>query len=157
MSCNHIRAYEYFIDSIGYDNCMFIGIECDSWKNFVEGKCSRYVVQLHSKLYLAISIVYFYSCAEDMSNCGIMGFYAFSNLNGSIPKRHKSLFLYTDEQKPFCTIHHRVTIVLSDLIESKKQGGDRGKFRMVLHGENDSSLNLDLNKEETFFEPGRYV
>jgi len=92
-----------------------------------------------------------------MSNCGIMGFYAFSNLNGSIPKRHKSLFLYTDEQKPFCTIHHRVTIVLSDLIESKKQGGDRGKFRMVLHGENDSSLNLDLNKEETFFEPGRYI
>ena len=42
------------------------------------------------------------------------------------------------------------------MTESKEQGGDRGKFIMVLHGENGSSVNLDLNKEESFFEPGRY-
>ena len=59
---------------------------------------------------LVISIVFFYSCAEDMSNCGIMGFYAFSTLNGSIPERHKKLYLYTDEKKPFCSTHYSVTI-----------------------------------------------
>ena len=26
LSCNHIRAYEYFIDSIKSENCQFIGI-----------------------------------------------------------------------------------------------------------------------------------
>ena len=48
-----------------------------------------------------------------------------------------------------------MTIVLADTIESKKQGGDRGNFRMVLNGENGSTVNLLLNKQETFFEPGR--
>ena len=91
-----------------------------------------------------------------MSNCGIMGFYAFSNLNGTMPTRHKSLYLYTDEHKPFCSIHYKVTIVLSDIIESKIQGGDRGKFQMILHGQNGSSIKFDLNHEEAFFEPGRY-
>ena len=67
LSCNHIRAYEYFIDSIKSENCQFIGIgknhtirihsitflmnyfiyfilfiECDSWKDFVAGECARY-------------------------------------------------------------------------------------------------------------------
>ena len=39
LSCNHIRAYEYFIDSIKTEDCQFIGIECESWQEFVEGKC----------------------------------------------------------------------------------------------------------------------
>ena len=45
--------------------------------------------------------------------------------------------------------------MLSDTPESLRQGGDRGNFRMVLHGEDDSSVNLLLNRQEAFFEPGR--
>ena len=53
-----------------------------------------------------------------------MGFSAFANLNGTKPKKHKTLYLFTDERKPFCAIHYRVTIVLSDTPESKIQGQD---------------------------------
>ena len=59
-----------------------------------------------------------------MDNCDLMGFSAFAKLNGTKPKRHKTLYLYTDERKPFCAIHYRVTIVLSDTPESKIQGQD---------------------------------
>ena len=109
LSCNHIRAYEYFIDSISPLNCQFVGIECKSWENFVSGQCP--------------------GCNEKMTNCDLMGFYAFSNLNGSKPVRRKALYLFTDETRPFCANHYRVTIVLSDTIQSKRQGGDRGNFR----------------------------
>ncbi len=41
LSCNHIKAYEYFIDSIGSDKntCHFVGVECKSWDEFVNGQC----------------------------------------------------------------------------------------------------------------------
>ena len=39
LSCNHIRAYEYFIDSINAENCHFVGVECESWDDFVGGLC----------------------------------------------------------------------------------------------------------------------
>ena len=59
-------------------------------------------------------------------NCDYMGFYAFSNLNGSKPEdKSKMLFVMTAEQKPFCAYHYRVTIVLSDTYLAKRQGGDR--------------------------------
>ena len=38
LSCNHIRAYEYFIDSINPKTCQMIAVECDSWENFQNGK-----------------------------------------------------------------------------------------------------------------------
>ena len=103
LSCNHIRAYEYFIDSINRDGCQFIGVECESWDSFVEGECP--------------------GCRKDMDNCDEMGFHAFAKLNGARPNRLRSLYLYTDEKRPFCKTHYRVTIVLSDTPESYKQGG----------------------------------
>ena len=39
LSCNHIRAYEYFIDSIKADHCQFVGVECTSWEDFIGGLC----------------------------------------------------------------------------------------------------------------------
>ena len=42
-----------------------------------------------------------------MDNCDLMGFSAFAKLNGTKPKRHKTLFLFTDERKPFCATHYR--------------------------------------------------
>ena len=65
-----------------------------------------------------------YRCNEKKDNCDLMGFSAFANLNGTKPKKHKTLYLFTDERKPFCAIHYRVTIVLSDTPESKIQGQD---------------------------------
>ena len=38
LSCNHIRAYEFFTESINSD-CQFIGVECGSWLEFYNGQC----------------------------------------------------------------------------------------------------------------------
>jgi hypothetical protein len=97
----------------------------------------------------------FFRCTAKGDNCDTMGLYAFSKLNGTKPKRHKSLYLYTDDKHPFCAIHYRVTIVLSDTYQAKKQGGDRGHFKMTFNGQSGSSVNVQLNKQETYFEPGR--
>ena len=136
LSCNHIRAYEYFIDSINPKTCQMIGMECDTWENFQNGQCQN--------------------CQENMGNCDLLGFYAFAYLNGTkASKRRHGLYLHTNEKSPFCATHYRVTIVLSDTVQSLRQGGDRGNFKMILNGENGSTLNLLLNKQETYFEPGR--
>ena len=96
------------------------------------------------------------NCAENMGNCDLLGFYAFAYLNGTkAQKRPHGLYLHTNKNSPFCATHYRVTIVLSDTLKSLRQGGDRGNFRMILNGENGSTLNLLLNKQETYFEPGR--
>ncbi len=55
-----------------------------------------------------------------------MGLQAFSNLHGERPKgKNRQLYLLTREDEPFCAVHFKVTIVLSDTKESKIQGGDR--------------------------------
>ena len=69
IGCNHIRSYEYFTDSIFATDCHFVGMECESWEKFVQGLCP--------------------GCTDDMSHCDLMGFYAFSNLNGTKPKRQE--------------------------------------------------------------------
>ena len=58
--------------------------------------------------------------------CEYMGFHAFSTYNGTRPKKeNRLLYLLTSEQKPFCSDHYRVKIVLSDTREAYHQGGDR--------------------------------
>ena len=69
-----------------------------------------------------------FSCLTDGDPyaCDYMGFYAFSTFNGSRPRAwDRKLYLLTEEKKPFCSYHYRVTIVLSDTRESLIQGGDR--------------------------------
>ena len=62
----------------------------------------------------------------DPSACEFMGFKAFATLNGSRPRfKNRSLYLLTEETKPFCSYHYRVTVVLSDTRESLLQRGDR--------------------------------
>jgi hypothetical protein len=55
-----------------------------------------------------------------------MGFSAFAQLGGARPRRSlRQLYLLTQDRKPFCAYHFRVTIVISDTVESYEQGGDR--------------------------------
>lgn len=77
---------------------------------------------------LLVIILEIYRCLSDGDPyaCDYMGLYAFSSLNGTKPKEEfRQLYLLTDDKKPFCSSHYRVSIVLSDTIESLKQGGDR--------------------------------
>ena len=45
LSCNHIRAYEFFTESINSE-CQFVGVECDSWDAFYNGKCDGYMFDI---------------------------------------------------------------------------------------------------------------
>jgi Lipase len=36
--CNHRRAYKFFIDSVA-PRCLFPSFPCDSYENFLQGKC----------------------------------------------------------------------------------------------------------------------
>lgn len=36
--CNHRRAYKFFIDSVA-PRCLFPAFPCDSYENFLQGKC----------------------------------------------------------------------------------------------------------------------
>lgn len=40
ISCDHIRSYEFFINSINPSN-FFMAIECDSYERFLAGECAR--------------------------------------------------------------------------------------------------------------------
>jgi hypothetical protein len=38
FGCNHIRAYEYFIESIN-SKCKFVAVECPSFEAFAAAQC----------------------------------------------------------------------------------------------------------------------
>ncbi|KAG8172162.1 hypothetical protein JTE90_012221 [Oedothorax gibbosus] len=40
LSCNHGRAIQFFIESITSASCQFIAEECDSWVDYLAGKCN---------------------------------------------------------------------------------------------------------------------
>lgn len=52
-TCYHTQVLEYFKVSINDCSCMFIGVKCDSYEAFKNGKCR--------------------SCGDDGSNCAVMG------------------------------------------------------------------------------------
>ncbi len=132
ISCNHIRSYEYFIESINSD-CPFLAVECSSWEAFVKGKCKGY----HYITFLPINkntmdhkmFAFKRRClsAGNPSGCEYMGFRAFASLNSTDPPefKHRHLYLMTEGRKPFCSFLYRVTVVLSDTKESLRQRGDR--------------------------------
>ncbi|GFQ89031.1 pancreatic triacylglycerol lipase [Trichonephila clavata] len=41
LICNHGRAIDFFISSIMNSDCQLLGAQCESWEDFVEGKCGN--------------------------------------------------------------------------------------------------------------------
>ena len=74
VSCNHIRSYEYFIESINA-NCPFLTVPCVSWDKFLEGGC--------------------FDCTNQY--CPKFG------LDAQPGNYHASVYLMTGSTKPFCS------------------------------------------------------
>ncbi|XP_057318077.1 pancreatic lipase-related protein 2-like [Microplitis mediator] len=143
LGCNHIRSYDYFIESIN-TKCPFIAVPCSSWKNFQEGKC--------------------FDCINQY--CPRFGF------DAQPGNYHASVYLMTAAEKPFCRGHYRVTINISKTAESVDHGGEVGTFviRVIGAANNDSNNNYDhdndhasdlkiserieLSEASTYYEPG---
>ncbi|XP_058801466.1 pancreatic lipase-related protein 2-like [Phymastichus coffea] len=126
LGCNHIRSYEYFIESINTP-CPFVSVPCASWEKFQNGSC--------------------FDCLEQ--DCPRFGFQAQPG------NHHASVYLMTGKDKPFCKAHYRVTINISKTNESVSYGGEVGIFVIRVFGQNGKITDrLALSENSKYYEPG---
>ena len=80
VGCNHIRAVDFFIESLSSTSCKFIGYPCKSFESLKSDDCER-------------------DC--NGGECPVMGYdsVAFKNLSTLTGKR---LYLETNGKTPFC-------------------------------------------------------
>ncbi|XP_071536367.1 pancreatic triacylglycerol lipase-like isoform X2 [Panulirus ornatus] len=149
IGCNHIRSYEYFTESIN-SGCPFLSIECGTWEDYWRGLC--------------------WQCGQEWARCARMGAHADTSLNhsahtdplhgggssstSSTSSEGRKMYLITADDSPFCTYHHRVSVVMSFTRQARQHGGDMGVFYLSLFGSHGASRRIKLNQEEIFFEPG---
>ncbi|GAB6018373.1 hypothetical protein CHUAL_000090 [Chamberlinius hualienensis] len=102
VSCRHVRAHEYFTESIN-SHCRFEAYECDTYSNFLAGRCI--------------------DCTNG-GHCARMGFHA----DQYAPKHKRRLFstvrmfLATNSNPPFCATHQLIRIQTSGLQRSITNG-----------------------------------
>lgn len=125
LGCNHIRSYEYFIESIN-TACPFLAVPCSSWEKFQEGGC--------------------FDCLNQY--CPRFG------LDAQPGNYHASVYLMTGTDKPFCKGHYKVTINISKTNESLDHGGEVGTFVFRVIGENGSiTEKMELSPYSKYYEP----
>ncbi|XP_066603487.1 inactive pancreatic lipase-related protein 1-like [Prorops nasuta] len=126
LGCNHIRSYEYFIESINTP-CSFLAVPCASWQKFQEGAC--------------------FDCVNQY--CPRFG------LDAQPGNYHASVYLMTSPEKPFCRSHYRVTIKTSKTNESLTHGGEVGMFVVRAVGLNGKRTEkMQLSTGSKYYEPG---
>lgn len=126
LGCNHIRSYEYFIESIN-TQCPFLAVPCSSWDKFQEGGCFDCVNQYCPRFVL----------------------------DAQPGNYHASVYLMTGSTKPFCKGHYKVTINISKTNESLDHGGEVGTFVIRVIGENEKKTErMQLSSRSKYYEPG---
>ncbi|XP_076221091.1 pancreatic triacylglycerol lipase isoform X2 [Nomia melanderi] len=126
LNCNHIRSYEYFIESIN-TACPFLAVPCSSWDKFKEGRC--------------------FDCVNQY--CPRFG------LDAQPGNYHASVYLMVGSDKPFCKGHYKVTLNISKTNESLAHGGEVGIFVIRVIGENGKMTEkMQLSSYTKYYEPG---
>lgn len=126
LGCNHIRSYEYFVESIN-TRCPFIASPCSSWDKFQEGKCFDCINQYCPKF----------------------------GLDAQPGNYHASVYFMTGSDKPFCKAHYRITINISKTNESISYGGEVGTFTIkVISTNGKQTEKMKLNQNSKYYEPG---
>ncbi|XP_012233169.2 pancreatic lipase-related protein 2-like [Linepithema humile] len=126
LGCNHIRSYEYFIESIN-SPCPFIAVPCSSWDKFQEGSC--------------------FDCVNQY--CPRFG------LDAQPGNYHAAVYLMTGVDRPFCKSHYKVTINISNTNESLSHGGEIGMFVVRAIGANGKKTEkMRLSPTSKYYEPG---
>lgn len=141
ISCSHVRAVDFFIESIN-PKCPFTAIACESYEKFLAGEC--------------------FDCDRDGHLCftfGLNSFHSYRRLqaaNQIVSKRDIQAFLVTGAGKPFCRTHYKVLIKISNTEESQQHGGEVGRFHLTVHGQrNQQSGNMAFTDQPRLFEPGQ--
>ncbi|KAL6257487.1 hypothetical protein P5V15_011057 [Pogonomyrmex californicus] len=126
LGCNHIRSYEYFIESIN-TRCPFLTVPCSSWDKFQEGGC--------------------FDCEKQY--CPSFG------LDAQPGNYHASVYLMTGHDRPFCKGHYKLTINISKTDESLSHGGEVGMFVVRVIGMNGKKTEeIELSSTSKYYEPG---
>ncbi|XP_017479648.1 PREDICTED: pancreatic triacylglycerol lipase-like [Rhagoletis zephyria] len=143
LSCNHIRSYQYFTESV-LSKCPFLGITCESYEAFKEGMCAR--------------------CNEDGQLCMRMGFHTYTDYKelsaaGALEaNKPPVLYLTTADKRPFCRNHYKITVRVSGHDESTMHGGEIGTISVRLHskthGKKSNAERIRFSQKAMYFEPG---
>ncbi|GFT07446.1 pancreatic triacylglycerol lipase [Nephila pilipes] len=137
IGCNHIRAYEFFSESINSD-CPFYGYVCDTYDNFSTGKCP-------------------WGCGPDESMCAPMGLKA-EKWKKFARDEPVKMFLHTSNTEPFCRHHYIINLRCSYSEEGRTMHTtEKGRLFVRLTGTKAQSPVLEAKKEYVQFFPGSTV
>ncbi|CAH1990804.1 unnamed protein product [Acanthoscelides obtectus] len=122
LSCNHIRAHEFFLESITPNpRCKFMTVSCPSYQDYVSGKC--------------------FGCGENKEKCLPFGFHGRKYYEKLFGHKHrhtsKIQYLITGENHPFCRGHYRIIVQISKSNESQTHGGEIGQLLFRMHSTSD--------------------
>ncbi|XP_044272096.1 pancreatic triacylglycerol lipase isoform X1 [Tribolium madens] len=145
MGCNHMRSYEFFIESINPNRgCSFLTVGCNNYEDFLTGKC--------------------FDCGRRNQKCIQFGYHSHKEYKELIkrrliaPESNMVQFLITGETKPYCRGHYRITVKISNSGESIQHGGEVGQLFFTMHettdGKGPKSHTVPLNKGG-YHEPGK--
>ncbi|XP_035213027.1 pancreatic lipase-related protein 2-like [Stegodyphus dumicola] len=114
IACQHFRAFDFFIYSFNQNGCLFVGVECPSWAEFLKGQCD---------------------CGPHGEKCAIMGIFAptYTFLDG----KHYSdrrFYLKVGPERPFCVHQYQITIYLQTLNYLKSYGFEAAQAEITVTG-----------------------
>lgn len=142
LGCDHVRSHEYFMESVN-THCDFLAIECDTWENFLAGKC--------------------FQCKTEQNNgsiCARFGLDSVHSVRTSLghswkptDRTHVKLYTITGPSFPFCRALYRVTTVISNSNASIEHGGEVGMFSIEIVGIKGRTNVLNLYTEQ-YYKPG---
>ncbi|XP_035211608.1 pancreatic triacylglycerol lipase-like isoform X2 [Stegodyphus dumicola] len=136
IGCNHIRAYEFFTESVNSD-CPFYGYVCDNYENFSVGKCP-------------------WVCGPDVSLCAPMGLKA-DKWKKFAEDEPVKMFLHTSNTEPFCRHHYYIHLRCSYSDEARMHITEKGRLFIRLTGTKAQSPVLEAKKDYVQFVPGGVV
>ncbi|KDR08050.1 pancreatic lipase-related protein 2-like [Zootermopsis nevadensis] len=146
ISCNHIRSYQYFTESINPGPCYFMGTDCGSWEEFQNGSCFNC-----SKSNKCPFQTKFGMHADSFLKKGTA--YE-SPLRHSLPRSNIRLFMMTGAEEPFCRHHYYIIWKISDSCKSVQHGGEIGLMWVTIKGEKGITTDIRLTQLEEYYEPG---
>ncbi|XP_055944431.1 uncharacterized protein LOC129975394 [Argiope bruennichi] len=84
--CKHQKVVDMFMHSFNQSNCMFVGVECTSWKDFLQGKCN---------------------CGDNGERCSFMGAFATPQ-----PPPRRRYYLQVTLDVPFCLHQYQIVVYI---------------------------------------------
>ncbi|XP_077472898.1 phospholipase A1 member A [Stigmatopora argus] len=95
--CDHMRALHVYMSALN-SSCPLIGVPCDSYQNFLQGRCRH--------------------CDAFRGKCPTIGLKEKCGITSSTLPTEQKLFLLTTSQPPFCAHHILVVLETSALTKS---------------------------------------